>query len=200
MKRRALKRLDEVTNMLRISLISITALGLLAVAAYAQPAILPPDDAQAVRIPRPPTPAEYIDRPKARGPAYALAVEAALEAINHCKADNQDISVQVTDAANEIVVLISPNAAGMRSLRLLKGKAVTPYMTGKPSSAARGLARTDPVIADRIAGDVAMSYPGSVPIIVGNDMIGAITVSGSQNNTDEVCANAGLSKIQTRLK
>ena len=44
--------------------------------------------------------------------------------------------LQVTDSANEIVVLISPNAAGMRSLRVLKGNAVTPYMTGKPSSAA----------------------------------------------------------------
>jgi uncharacterized protein GlcG (DUF336 family) len=186
--------------MFRISLIGVAITGLLAAAAYAQPASPPPDDTQAVRIPRPPTPAEYVDRPKARGPAYDLAVEAALEAINHCKADNQDISVQVTDSANEIVVLISPNAAGMRSLRLLKGKAVTPYMTGKPSSAARGLARTDPVIAGRIAGDVAVGYPGSLPIIVGNDMIGAITVSGSQNNTDEVCANAGLSKIQARLK
>jgi uncharacterized protein GlcG (DUF336 family) len=185
--------------MLRISLISVAAMGLLA-AAHAQTAILPLDGAQAVHIPRPPTPAEYVDRPKARGPAYDLAVEAALEAINHCKADHQDISVQVTDAANEIVVLISPNAAGMRSLRLLKGKAVTPYMTGKPSSAAHDLARTDPVIAGRIAGDVAVGYPGSVPIIVGSDMIGAITVSGAQNNTDEACANAGLSRIQARLK
>ena len=186
--------------MLRISLITIAVTGLLAAAVHAQLASPPPDGIQTVRIPRPPTPAEYVDRPKARGPAYDLAVEAALEAINHCKADNQDISVQVTDSANEIVVLISPNAAGMRSLRLLKGKAVTPYMTGKPSSAARELARTDPVIAGRIAGDVAVGYPGSLPIIVGNDMIGAITVSGSQNNTDEVCANAGLAKVQARLK
>ena len=46
------------------------------------------------------------------------------------------------------------------------------------------------MIANRIAWDVAVSNPGSVPIIVGNDMIGAIIVSGSQNNTDEVCANA----------
>ena len=71
-----------------------------------------------------------VERPKARGPAYDLALDAALEAINRCKADNQNISVQVTDAANEIVVLISPNAAGMRSLRLLRGKAVTPQYDG----------------------------------------------------------------------
>jgi uncharacterized protein GlcG (DUF336 family) len=189
--------------MLRLSPVAIAVTGLMAAAAlvagaaWAQPSPAPAD---AVRIPRAPTPAEYVERPKARGPAYELAVEAALEAINRCKADKQDISVQVTDAANEIVVLISPNAAGMRSLRLLKGKAVTPYMTGKPSSAARGLAATDPVIAGRIAADVAVGYPGSVPIIVGNEMIGAITVSGSQINNDEACASAGLAKVQARLK
>jgi uncharacterized protein GlcG (DUF336 family) len=183
--------------MLRIPLLAAAAIGLLAGAVQAQPAAAPADS---VRIPRPPTPAEYVDRPKARGPAYELAVEAALEAINNCKADGQDISVQVTDSAGEIVVLISPNAAGMRSLRLLKGKAVTPYMTGRPSSAARELARTDPVIASRIAADVAVGYPGSVPVVVGGEMIGAITVSGSQKNTDEVCARAGLAKIQARLK
>jgi uncharacterized protein GlcG (DUF336 family) len=191
--------------MLRTALFSTVVTALLAGGATAQPAAPPAastsaDSAQSVRIPRAPTPAEYVERPKARGPAYDLAVEAALEAINRCKADKQDISVQVTDSANEIVVLISPNAAGMRSLRLLKGKAVTPYMTGKPSSAARGLAATDPVIAGRIAADVAVGYPGSVPIIVGGEMIGAITVSGSQINNDEACANAGLSKVQARLK
>ena len=183
--------------MVRLSLISLAVTGLLAGAVLAQPASPPADG---VRIPRPPTPAEYVERPKARGPAYELAVEAALEAINRCRADKQDISVAVTDSANEIVALISPNTAGMRSLRLLKGKAVTPYMTGKPSSAARELARTDAVIAGRIAADVAVGYPGSVPIIVGNEMIGAITVSGSQINNDEVCANAGLDRIQARLK
>ena len=182
--------------MLRIALTGVAVTGLLAAAVHAQPAA--PDNA--VRIPRPPTPAEYVERPKARGPAYELAVEASLEAINRCKADKQDISVQVTDAAGEIVVLVSPNAAGMRSLRLLKGKAVTPYITGKPSSAARELARTDSVIAGRIAADVAVGYPGSVPIVVGGEMIGAITVSGSQINNDEACASAGLAKIQARLK
>lgn len=186
-------------TMLRTTLISIITLGLAAGALQAQPAA-PAPDAAAVRMPRPFTPDQYVDRPKARGPAYDLAVEAALEAINRCKADKQDISVAVTDAASEIVVMISPNAAGMRSLRLLKGKAVTPYMTGKPSSAARELARTDPVIAGRIANDVAVGYPGAVPIVVAGEMIGAITVSGSQINNDEVCANAGLSKIQARLK
>jgi uncharacterized protein GlcG (DUF336 family) len=183
-----------------IALFTLAMTTLAAGAPQAQPAAPPADAAPAARIPRPYTPDAYVDRPKARGPAYELAVEAALEAINRCKADKQDISVQLTDAGGEIVALVSPNAAGMRSLRLLKGKAVTPYMTGRPSSAARELARTDPVIAARIAADVAVGYPGSVPIVVAGEMIGAITVSGSQINNDEACANAGLAKIQARLK
>lgn len=152
------------------------------------------------RPPRAPTPAEYIDRAKARGPAYELAVEAALEAINFCKGTGQNISVQVTDSANEPVVLITPNAAGMRSLRLLKPKAVSIYRTGKPSSQTRALSATDPVLAVWGANDGATLFPGAVPIYVGNDMIGAITVSGSNINNDEACAQAGLTKIQSRLQ
>jgi len=123
-----------------------------------------------------------------------------MESISFCKGTGQDISVQVTDSANEPVVLITPNAAGMRSLRLLKAKAVTVYRTGKPSSQARALSATDPVIAVWGANDGAILFPGSVPIFVGNDMIGAITVSGSGINNDEACAQAGLTKIQSRLK
>jgi uncharacterized protein GlcG (DUF336 family) len=183
--------------LLRVSVVSILMTTLLAGAGQAQPAATAQEG---VRVPRPPTPAEYVERAKARGPAYELSIEAALEAINHCKSTGQEVSVQVTDASNEIVVLISPNTAGVRSLHLLKGKTVSPYMTGRPSSSAREIARTDPVLATRIAADIAVGYPGSVPIIVDNEMIGAITVSGSAINNDEVCANAGLSKVQARLK
>src|SRR5205085_9494808 len=112
----------------------------------------------------------------------------AMEAINFCKSKGQDISVQVTDSANEPVVLITPNAAGMRSLRLLKPKAVSVYRTGKASSQTRGLSANDPVLAVWGANDGATLFPGAVPIFVGNDMIGAITVSGSQINNDEECA------------
>ena len=199
--------------MLRTTLISLAALGLAASAVHAQPPGPPaggppgagaagarPPQPPGPRLPRPWTPDQYVDRAKARGPAYDLAIEAAVEAINHCKADNQKISVQVTDSANELVVLVSPNESGMRSLRLMHGKSISVYMTGKASSNARAASATNPALAARIADDVAVSYPGSVPIYVGDDMIGAITVSGSSNNTDEVCANAGLSKIQARLK
>jgi uncharacterized protein GlcG (DUF336 family) len=206
--------------MLRTTVISLAALALTAGAALAQapqgsppggPAGGPPragppggpggaPAATGPRPPRAPTPAEYIDRPKARGPDYQLAVEAALESINYCKNTKQDISVQVTDSANEPVVLITPNTAGMRSLRLLKAKAVTVYRTGKPSSQARTLQATDPVIAVWGANDGAILFPGSVPIFVGDAMIGAITVSGSGINNDEECAQAGLTKIQARLK
>jgi len=202
--------------MLRTAVISLAALALTAGAVLAQPPqggppggpprAGPPGGpggapaATGPRPPRAPTPAEYIDRPKARGPAFDLAVEAAMESIAFCKSTGQNISVQVTDSANEPVVLITPNEAGMRSLRLLKPKAKSIYRTGKPSSQTRGLSATDPVLAVWGADDGATLFPGAVPIFVGNDMIGAITVSGSNINNDEACAQAGLTKIQARLK
>ncbi len=159
-----------------------------------------PPAATGPRPPRAPTPAEYVERPKARGPGFELAVEAAMESIAFCKGTGQNISVQVTDSANEPVVLITPNEAGMRSLRLLKPKAKSVYRTGKSSSQTRALSATDPVLAVWGADDGATLFPGAVPIFVGNDMIGAITVSGSGINNDEACAQAGLTKVQSRLK
>jgi uncharacterized protein GlcG (DUF336 family) len=39
-----------------------------------------------------------------------------------------------------------------------------------------------------------------VPVAIGNDMIGAIGVSGSSAKGDENCAKAGLAKVADQLK
>ena len=106
----------------------------------------------------------------------------------------------MTDSNNEIIALISPNEAGDRSLRLLHGKTISTYMTGNPSSMARAGAANNVALQVAMANDVAVSYPGSVPIGLNGQMIGAITVSGSGGQpTDEACANSGLAKIQSRI-
>lgn len=45
-----------------------------------------------------------------------------------------------------------------------------------------------------------LSIPGGLPIQVGNDVIGAIGVSGSMPDDDEACAKAGLDAIKGLLK
>jgi len=60
-------------------------------------------------------------------------------------------------------------------------------------------AKTDKVLADKIAADTALNArPGGVLLKVGDEIIGAIGVGGGK--TDEPCALKGIEKIQARLK
>jgi uncharacterized protein GlcG (DUF336 family) len=120
--------------------------------------------------------------------------------VAECNKRGYHCTVQVTDAANEPVVLLSGDSAGMRSLHLMKPKPVSVYMHKVASSNARELAKTDPQLAELIKGDAAILFGGALPILVNGELIGVITVSGTPNGTiDEACGQAGLDKIAARL-
>ena len=151
--------------------------------------------------PRPPVDPRYVDAPRARAPSLELSIEAATTAVAECRKLDHHITVQITDSVGEIVVLLSGDGAGMRSLRLMKPKPVSVYMHKVASSNARELAKTDPALADAMKSDPAIGYGGALPIMVGNDLIGVITVSGTPTGTiDEACAKAGLDRIAARLR
>jgi uncharacterized protein GlcG (DUF336 family) len=131
----------------------------------------------------------------------ALALEAATTAVAECNKLGHHITVQVSDAVGEPVVLLSGDGAGMRSLRLMKPKPVSVYKHKVASSKARELAKTDPELADLIKGDTAIGFGGALPILVGSELVGVITVSGTPTGTmDEVCGQAGLDKIAGRIR
>ena len=66
----------------------------------------------------------------------------------------------------------------------------------------------DPALKAKLEADPKhRPRPGGLPLMVGNDVIGAIgyggaaTLNGVQGGLrDEVCAKAGLEKIKARLK
>lgn len=189
--------------MLRTSLLALAAVSLTAASVHAQPAPAsgqPPGQAPGAP-PRRPVDPRYAEAPRARAPSLALAIEAATTAVEACNKLNYHATVQVTDAAGEIVVLLSGDGAGMRSLRLMKPKPFSVYRHKVASSQALELAKTDTVLADAIKEDVGKGYGGALPILVGDELIGVITVSGTPNgNLDESCGKAGLDKIASRLK
>jgi uncharacterized protein GlcG (DUF336 family) len=191
--------------MLRKSFLGLIALSAMVIYAQAQPSQGPAPSDQtpppAAARPRPPADPRYVEAPRARAPSLALALEASTTAVAECNKLGYHITVQVTDAAGEIVVLLSGDGAGMRSLHLMKPKPVSVYMHKVASSNARELAKTDPQLAELIKGDSAIAYGGALPILVGDDLIGVITVSGTPTGTmDEACAQAGLNKIAARLQ
>ena len=83
----------------------------------------------------------------------------------------------------------------------MKPKPYSVYRHKLASSRAVELAKNDPVLAEAISEDVGKGYGGALPILVGDELIGVITVSGAANgNLDEACGKAGLDRIALRLK
>ena len=138
--------------------------------------------------------------PAAKGPALELAIEAARVAIETCAADgSQKIAVSVVDSAGVLKLLLAADGASPRGVTSSTNKAVTALNFKTATSQLGEQAKTDKVLADKIAADTALNArPGGVLLKVGDEIIGAIGVGGGK--TDEPCALKGIEKIQARLK
>ena len=75
---------------------------------------------------------------------------------------------------------------------------------GHLQAAFRRLAKrvlTDPAVAGLKDTEGTIALGGGVPIKAGNEVIGAIGVSGAPGgDKDEACANAGIQKVADKLK
>jgi len=139
---------------------------------------------------------------RARGIPAALAVEAALEANAVCLQNTYKTTAMITDSAGVPIVMISNDGAAAITQRVAMGKiqAVLKYRMTSGEIAER--AKTDAALGAEIKANpmIDTARQGALPIKVGNDIVGAIAVSGAPGgDKDEVCARAGLTKIQKRL-
>jgi len=155
--------------------------------------ILPPPSAEEGRAPRP---------PRARGIPTALAVEAAQTAIAMCTSQALKVTALVIDSEGVPIALISGDGAAAITQRIASGKATTALKMKMTSGEAGERAKTDQAFMAQLMADPAMGTPrqGGVPLMAGNDIVGAIAVSGAPSGAqDEPCARAGIAKIQDRL-
>jgi len=133
----------------------------------------------------------------------ALSNDAALAvvqgALEKCHADGYKVSLTVLDASGLIKVQVRGDSTGPHTLEHSRRKAYTALTFKRPSAEtakAWAAAATPPPV---IEGTVAAA--GGVPIRTGQDVIGAIGVSGAPGGEkDEACANAGIAKIADLLK
>jgi len=133
----------------------------------------------------------------------ALSADAALTvahaALDKCHADGYRVSLTVLDAAGLIKVQIRGDGTGPHTLEHSRRKAYT-ALTFKRTSAetakAWAAATTSPPVIEGTVG-----AGGGVPIRAGDEVIGAIGVSGAPGgDKDEACANAGIARIAELLK
>jgi len=133
----------------------------------------------------------------------ALSEQAALAvaqgALDKCHADGYHISVVVLDASGLIKVQVRGDGTGPHTFEHGRRKAYT-ALTFKRTSAETAKAwASSPTPVPVIEGTVGAA--GGVPIKAGNDVIGAIGVSGAPGgDKDEACAYAGIARIQDLLK
>jgi uncharacterized protein GlcG (DUF336 family) len=147
-----------------------------------------------------------VPQAPARGVEMALAVEAAQAAVNQCLSEGVKGAAAVLDAAGVTRVLISADGASANASVLGPKKGVATIQMKKPSSEIQTEMEKDPALKAKLEADKEI-FPraGALPIMAGNDMVGAIAFGGANGQQgggthDEACAKAGLEKIKARVK
>jgi uncharacterized protein GlcG (DUF336 family) len=173
---------------------------------------LPPfemlDDAGRL-IPAPPMPAAAVRRGRgsapessARGPTLALAIEAARAALASCAASGYRIGVTVIDSNGEARAMLSADGADGSHVFVAMRKALAALAFNMPSSAVGAHLAGDAALLARVTPAMFIAG-GALPIMAGNELIGAIGASGAGGavlgQQDESCARAGLKRIQPKL-
>jgi uncharacterized protein GlcG (DUF336 family) len=145
-------------------------------------------------------------QPPARGLDMVLAIEAAQTAVNTCLSEGVKGSAAVVDSAGVLRVLVSANGSSKNSAELSPKKAVLANDMKKPTSEIFSEMDKDPALKAKLEADKSIfPRPGAVPIMAGNDVIGAIGFGGANGAQgggikDEACAKAGLDKIKASVK
>jgi len=158
------------------------------------PTIAPPPTRDEQKQPRPPRP---------RGISTALAIEAATAANATCLANGYKTTALITDSAGIPIVLISNDGAAAITQRIAMSKAQATLKYGMTSGEVAAKAAADTAFAAEIKANplIETARRGAIPIKAGSDLIGTFAVSGAPGgDKDEVCAVAGLAKIQDRIK
>jgi uncharacterized protein GlcG (DUF336 family) len=127
-----------------------------------------------------------------------VAQTMAQAAMLQCRANGYKVTVTVVDSANLLKALLRDDGAGMASLEIGLQKTNSVMHWGRPS----GLPPNTPPGSSPPALLPNSTYAkGGLPIKVGDDVIGAISVSGAHDGEkDAACAQAGLDKVADKLK
>jgi uncharacterized protein GlcG (DUF336 family) len=145
---------------------------------------------------------------QARAPEMALALEAAQAALGACAANSVKAVASVVDSEGTLRLLLSAEGANKNAIEVSHKKAFTANVLKAVTSEIAEKMEKDPAFKAKIEADKTLwPRPGGLPLMAGNDVIGAIGVSGASGLNgvpggvrDEACAKAGLEKIKARLK
>lgn len=132
--------------------------------------------------------------------SMGLAMAIMQGTIDQCTKDGYKVSVTIVDKAGNVAAQIRGDGTNPHTMEFSRLKAYTSRTRGQTSLEFMKLT-ADPANAylKQIPNVVAVG--GGVPIKAGNEVIGAVGVSGAPGGEkDEVCALAGIAKVEAGLK
>jgi uncharacterized protein GlcG (DUF336 family) len=131
--------------------------------------------------------------------SLGLAQTIANAALEKCQSMGYKVSVTVLDRAGLQIVMLRGDGAGMHTPEGSDRKAYTARTYGSPSANFAKRVTTEPNYAPAIQYTRVLALSGGLPIKVGDEVIGAVGVSGSPGK-DDVCSQAGIDKVADQLK
>jgi uncharacterized protein GlcG (DUF336 family) len=129
----------------------------------------------------------------------AMAQTIANAALAQCSSMGFKVSVTVVDRDGLPIVMLRGDGAGLHTPEGSDRKAYTARTFGQPSADFAKRVHDDPNSVGSIQYTRVLALAGGLPIKVGNDVVGAVGVSGSPGK-DDVCSQAGIDKVADQLK
>jgi len=127
-----------------------------------------------------------------------MALVIAETALTEC---TPRVSIAVLDRAGRMRVFLQGDGASPHNLELARRKAYT-ALTFRRTSAEWAKRTADGDVAGQRSLTDVIPLGGGVPIMIGNEAIGSIGLSGAPGGQvqEEACAKAGIAKVQDQLK
>ena len=131
--------------------------------------------------------------------SLAMALTIANGALDQCKSMGFKVSVTVLDRAGMPIVMLRGDGAGLHTPEGSDRKAYTARTYRSPSANFAKRVQTDPGYAPAMQYTRVLALGGGLPIKAGDEVVGAVGVSGSPGK-DDVCSQAGIDKVADQLK
>ena len=132
--------------------------------------------------------------------SLAMATTMAMTAIETCKGQGYNVSVHVLGRDGQVILGLRNDLAGPATMENSMKKAYTARTLRIPSGKFAENVKGNPTAGALFLTNIVAAQ-GALPIVIGDDTIGAIGVSGAPGGEkDEVCAKAGIDKVSADLK
>src|SRR3954451_23967223 len=132
--------------------------------------------------------------------SMAMAMAVMQGTLDQCTKDGFKVSVVIVDKAGNVAGSVRGDGTNPHTMEFARLKAYTARTRGQTSlEVMKLMEKPENSWIKQIPNVVGIG--GGVPIKAGNEVIGAVGVSGAPaGEKDEVCANAGIAKVADSLK